>query len=55
MVTRCTRAVREAGGKKAGREFISSRFFRFEALKLSKPTPSRYRAKFLGGFLEANK
>jgi len=31
MVTRCTRAVREAGGKKAGREFISSRFFRFEA------------------------
>jgi len=29
MVTRCTRAVREAGGKKAVREFFSSRFFSY--------------------------
>jgi len=27
MVTRCRRAVKEAGGKKAAREFFSSRFF----------------------------
>jgi len=54
MVTRCTRAVREAGGKKAVRDFFLQIFFRFEA-GLQKPTPSKYRAEFLGRFQEANK
>ena len=48
-MTRCTRAVREAGGKKAVRDFFLPDFFRFEA-GLQNLLPASTGQSFLDAF-----